>query len=358
MKTALVTGGTGTISSGMVEVLTQNGFETYALTRGNKTHREKKEAEYLHVDKEDISVLERKIGHMKFDVVVECLVYEVEQLKRSLEFFANRCGQYIFISTTGIYKRENHYRIKENDFVDLLEWKYSRDKIECEKYLYEYGKQTGMNYTIVRPPVVYGDYRIPFPVSSRQNPWILMRRMIEGRPVVSCNIKKVKYAILHISDFSKAVLGLIGNQLAYQESFHIADKNYEYDWEETLIEISKNLKTDVNILHIPISIFKTTFSRSYDELLWNKIDDLLLDDSKIRKATGFHAEVSLEKGIKKMMLGMADEYEKYLRQIDDGWNRCCDHTILVASALREIKENEQKIAGEYIYRLKKEVYFL
>lgn len=31
MKSVLVTGGTGTISSGLVDALVENGFDTYAL---------------------------------------------------------------------------------------------------------------------------------------------------------------------------------------------------------------------------------------------------------------------------------------------------------------------------------------
>lgn len=357
MKSVLVTGGTGTISSGLVDALVENGFDTYALTRGTMPYRERKEAEYIHVDKENTVLLEEKIGHMNFDVVIECLVYDLEQLKRSLDFFSSRCSQYIFISTTGIYKREKPGKIKEDDFIELTEWKYARDKIECEAYLQVYGKKTGMNYTIVRPPVVYGDYRIPYPVASRWNPWILMQRMKEERPIVSCNIKKVRYSILHISDFSRAVLGLIGNPFAYQEVFHIADHNQEYDWDESLTAIGKILRINFRVLHIPIHVFKTTFSRSYEELRWNKIDDLMLDDAKIREAADFHAKVSLEEGIAGMVSGMEEEYERYNRSIEDGWDRCCDHTILAAFALGDIRDNEQKTAEAYISRLKKELYF-
>ncbi len=357
MKSALVTGGTGTISSGLVDALIENGFDTYALTRGNMPYRERKKAKYIHADKENIALLEEKTGYMKFDVVIECLVYDLEQLRRSLDFFSSRCRQYIFISTTGIYKREKSDRIKENDFVELTEWKYAKDKIACEAYLRSYGKKTGINYTIVRPPVVYGDYRIPYPVASRWNPWILMQRMKEERPVVSCNIKKVRYCILHISDFSRAVMSLVGNSHAYQEVFHIADHNQEYDWDETLTAIGKILHTNFQVLHIPINVFKTTFSRSYEELRWNKIDDLMLDDAKIRRTADFQAKVSLEEGIASMISSMEEEYERYNRNLDDGWNRCCDHTILAAFALGEIRNSEQKTAGAYISRLKKELYF-
>lgn len=357
MGSALVTGGTGTISSGIVEALVQNNYETYALTRGNMPYREIDGVKYLYLDKEDLVLLEKKLGHMKFDIVVECLVYDINQLKRSLNFFVDRCEQYIFISTTGIYKRENDCRIKEDEFTNLLEWKYARDKIECEEYLEAFGKKTGLNYTIVRPPVVYGDYRIPYPVVSRGIPWSLMQRMEEGRPVVSCNTKAVKYGILHISDFSRAVIGLIGNPQAYQEAFHIADHKHEYDWDEVLSAIALILAVDFHVIHIPIYIFKTTFCRLYDELLWNKIDDLMLDDTKIRQVTGFQAKVSLEEGLTKMISNMENEYKKYYQLLDDGWNRCCDHTILVATALQEIRKDEQKTAKEYIQRLKKEVYF-
>lgn len=158
----LITGGTGTISSGLVKESVKRGYDTFAITRGNNNSRNIEGANYIHGDIWNNNEIGLLLNEMNFDVVVECLAYNVEQLKISLENFSRRCQQYVFISTAGIYNRQGEKRIVETDEKNFTEWSYTRYKIECEEYLKNYSEKTGLKYTIIRPTVTYGDYRIPF----------------------------------------------------------------------------------------------------------------------------------------------------------------------------------------------------
>ena len=115
----LITGGTGTISSGLVNESVNRGYDTYAITRGSNNLRNIDGANYLHADiwneKDVYSVLE----NIKFDVVVECLAYDIKQLEISLRNFSSRCSQYVFVSTAGVYNRIGNQRIKESDLKNL-----------------------------------------------------------------------------------------------------------------------------------------------------------------------------------------------------------------------------------------------
>lgn len=92
-------------------------------------------------DEKDVySVLE----NIKFDVVVECLAYDIKQLEISLRNFSSRCSQYVFVSTAGVYNRIGNQRIKESDLKNFTEWSYTKNKIECEKFLKEYSMKTGL----------------------------------------------------------------------------------------------------------------------------------------------------------------------------------------------------------------------
>lgn len=352
----LVTGGTGTISSGLVEECVRCGYETYAITRGNKKYREVDGARYLYADINDTNSILDQLKGMKFKAVFECLAYTVPQLISSLQLYAEKCEQYFFISSTAVYNRKEGI-ISEDDEKNLLSWSYSKDKIACEDYLKFYSEKKGLLYTIIRPSVTYGDYRIPFPVTSRVNQWSLIQRIVDGDPVLSLKIPKLSYSIIHISDFSRAVVKLIGNDKAINQDFHIADAKCEYDWDEVIHAISRFLSKDATIVHVPLTVFKTTFSRSYDELRWNKSEDLRLDDTKLKSATGFEAKMSLEDGISLMVANLKEEYEKYNTSLDMSWNRCCDHTIMVGYSLGMVDESEVGIIQEYMSKLRKNTYF-
>ena len=111
----LITGGTGTISSGLVKESVNRGNMTYAITRGTQNVRNISGAIYITADIWNHDDIASKLGDLQFDVIVECLVYDVEQLKISLSNFADRCQQYIFISTAGVYQRIGEKRISENN---------------------------------------------------------------------------------------------------------------------------------------------------------------------------------------------------------------------------------------------------
>ena len=131
----LITGGTGTISSGLVSESVNRGYETFAITRGSNNKRNIKGAHYFHADIWDTNEVKLALGTLDFDVVVECLAYTVDELKISLENFSNRCKQYVFVSTAGVYNRIGEKRIVESDKKEFTDWLYTRNKIACEDYL-------------------------------------------------------------------------------------------------------------------------------------------------------------------------------------------------------------------------------
>ena len=104
----LITGGTGTISSGLVQASLKKGYETYAITRGTNKYKNIEGAQYLYADIWDKKKVNSVLENLHFDVVVECLAMDVKQLKKSLDNFSKRSERYFFISTAGIYNRKGN----------------------------------------------------------------------------------------------------------------------------------------------------------------------------------------------------------------------------------------------------------
>ena len=92
----LITGGTGTISSGLVKECVSKKYETYAITRGLNNSRNIAGATYLKCDVWNVDEMSKVLEDNQFDVVVECLAYNVKQLQISLTNFASKTKQYIF----------------------------------------------------------------------------------------------------------------------------------------------------------------------------------------------------------------------------------------------------------------------
>lgn len=342
----LITGGTGTISSGLVNESVNRGYDTYAITRGSNNLRNIDGANYLHADiwneKDVYSVLE----NIKFDVVVECLAYDIKQLEISLRNFSSRCSQYVFVSTAGVYNRIGNQRIKESDLKNFTEWSYTKNKIECEKFLKEYSMKTGLKYTIIRPTVTYGNYRIPFPIATRTPGWTFFDRMKKGQIMLASD--NVKFSVIHIDDFSKMVVSLFGNEKAFNEDFHITSNENDIHWDD-VIEISgKILGVKPQFIHVSANVIQKIWPEIYEELAYNKNLSTILDDSKIKKISDITAEIDISRGIENTIDAMKIEYNKNGLELDDWWNDHCNAVIYYAYANDYLEKIEKDIVSSYI----------
>lgn len=343
----LVTGGTGTISSGIVEASVAQGHEVYYITRGNHSNRNNSMAHNIIADVWNKDEMSEKLKNLYFDVVVECLVLSLSELFISLENFRNKCNQYVFISTTGIYDRKPNRRIKESDDKNCIEWNYSKQKIDCEKYLIEHAHQFKFNYTIIRPAVTYGNYRVPFPVVSRSNQWTLFERMVNRKPIIACD--NVKFSIVHINDFSRAVVGMFGNKKAYNEDFHIATEKNDLYWNDVISAADEILGTHTTIIQIPLYIYNKLFPDIYEELKYNKTTEMLLDDTKLRDTlVGFEATVGIKEGMKETINSLQQEYISYNTTLDDYFDFECDMCIYYAIKKKILTNEEYDKAKKYI----------
>lgn len=348
----LITGGTGTISSGLVEACVNNGIEVYAITRGTHSYRNVGCVHYIKANVWDKDEVAQKIQNMRFDVVIECLAYSSEQLKMSLDNFSTICNQYIFISTAGVYSRKTNDRIKESDKKELVQWKYTEDKILCENYLKKYCEKTGLKYTIIRPVVTYGNYRVPFPVSTRKPAWSFFQRISDGKPMLACD--NVKFSIIHIEDFADAVIKLLNNKSAINEDFHIAVEQGEQYWDDVIEVASKQLQVVPLIIHVPLEVFGKYYNEIYDELKWNKTTPMLMDCTKIKQAVPkFCPQIPLEEGIRKIMRAMYNEVQDQKIPYDNEWDKRCDAIIYYAYKKKYLSEDEKEKLDIYYKKLKR-----
>ena len=341
----LVTGGTGTISSGIVSECVLRGYDVVALTRGNNRQRNIEGARYLYCDTRKPESVKKALGDSKFDVVIECLVYETWQLKISLNTFADICKQYVFISTAAVYSQKEQGRISENDEKNSTSWSYSRNKIECEKYLIDYCNKSGLIYTIIRPTVTYGEFRIPFPIATRNPGWTFFQRMIDNKPMLAGD--NILHSIIHIDDFSKHVVNLLGNEMAYNEDFHISSNNNDVYWDDVIRIAGEKLGVTPVIIHVPAEDFKKVYPQTYEELVFHKNRSILLDDRKIHMASDYKTKIGIEEGVDKIINSMRREFDSFGLNIDKVWNDYCDATIYYAYKHNHISEEEKKALDTY-----------
>ena len=110
---ALFIGGTGTISTDVVALAQQRGWEITLLNRGSK--RMPEGIHSIIADINDEEAVAKAIALEHYDVVAQFIGYTAEDVKRDIRLFQNKTRQYIFISSASAYQKPlTDYRITES----------------------------------------------------------------------------------------------------------------------------------------------------------------------------------------------------------------------------------------------------
>ncbi len=343
---ALFIGGTGTISMGIVRMLSKDPlWEVYILNRGNRKDQVPESVHQILADINDEAEVSRKLEGMRFDVVSDFIAFDTDAVKRDYRLFSGITNQYIFISSASAYhKPAASYIITEGTTLSNPHWEYSQNKIACEEYLMEKYRSDGFPVTIVRPSHTYDERSIPLGVHGDKGFYQVIRRMQDGKPVIIQGDGSSLWALTYNSDFAIGYTGLMGNRHAIGEAFQITGDEI-LTWDQIYATIADALGVELKAYHISSDFLaKTGKALGYDydgSLLGDKAVSVVFDNSKLKRLVPqMKTNIPFHKGVRialDYVLSHPGEYEE-----DPVFDRYCDTVI-------ESYENAQK---EIIEKLK------
>jgi nucleoside-diphosphate-sugar epimerase len=325
----LFIGGTGNISTATSRAAVARGFDLNLLNRG--THpAEVPGAHSLIADVHDEASVRGAVAGQEFDVVVDWIAYTPKDIERDLELFSGRVGQYIFISSASVYEKPpRHYLITEATPLGNPYWEYSRNKIACEERLMRAYREDGFPSTIVRPSLTF-DTHLPVAVGGGGT-FTLADRMLLGRPVIVHGDGSSLWVVTHADDFAKGFVGLLGDDRAVGEAFHITTDEV-LTWNEIYRGIAEALGVEADIVHIPSDFIAEVSPDMRGTLLGDKTWSVVFDNSKIKSVVpGFEATVPFAEGIRRTLSWFgADEAR---RRVDEGMDAEMDRILELYGAL-------------------------
>ena len=219
---ALLIGGTGTISMAVTRLLAQSGWEVYLVNRGNRNNGLPGHVNVIPGDINDEKAMEEKLKGMTFDTVCEFIGFVPSQVERDVRIFQGKTRQYMYISSASAYQKPPaDYRITESTPLANPYWEYSRNKIACEEFLMKKYREEGFPVTVIRPSHTYDERSVPLGVHGDGGSWQVVKRMLEGKPVIIHGDGTSVWTMTHNRDFAKGFVGLMGNVHAIGETYQI-----------------------------------------------------------------------------------------------------------------------------------------
>ena len=326
----LIIGGTGTISSAITRQLAAEGHDLWLLNRGNRSAELPKNVKLItgDINEHPDEVLE-KFGNETFDSVCEFIGFLPEQVARDIKMFSGRTKQYVFISSASAYnKPARQHIITEGTTLANPYWEYSRNKIACEALLMQAYRENGFPVTIIRPSHTYCEREVPAGVHGNKGSWQVLKRMMEGKPIIVHGDGSSLWTMTWNEDFAKGFIGLLGSPQAIGEVFQIMSDE-SLTWNQIYQCIADILGVEYKPYYVSSDYLAAIAPASYDlrgALLGDKAATVVFDCSKLKRVVpGFRAETRLEQGFRKAVSYIMEHPE--VQREDPEFDAWCDRVI-------------------------------
>ncbi len=339
MKILLI-GGTGTISTAISQRLADLNHELYLLNRGNLNETLPSHIQFIKADINNEKEAEEKLSGMEFDAVCDFIGFVKPQLERDYRLFNGKTRQFVYISSASAYnKPPRDYVINEGTSLANPYWEYSRNKIECEEYLMKMYRENGFPVTIVRPSHTYCEKSVPLGVHGKNGSWQVIKRMLEGKPVIIHGDGTSLWTMTDSRDFAKGFIGLLGNPHTIGEAFQITSDE-TLTWNQIYKTIADCLKVKFKPYYVSSAFLAAVSDYDFEgSLTGDKSNSVVFDNTKLKKAVpDFAPSIRFEEGVGRTLEYVLSHKECQVEDPEfDSW---CDKVInAMETAKKEINGN-------------------
>ena len=333
----LIIGGTGTISSAITRQLAESGHELWLLNRGSRKNEVPAGVRQVICDINDEAEVIRQTGDQMFDAVCEFIGFLPSQVERDIRLFSGRTRQYVYISSASAYnKPASNHVITEGTTLANPYWEYSRNKIACEELLMKTYRKEGFPVTIVRPSHTYCERGVPVSVHGLKGSWQVLKRMMEGKPVLVQGDGSSLWTLTWNEDFARGFIGLLGNPKAIGEAFQIMSDE-QLTWNQIYQSVANALGVTFKPYYASSEFLAAVSPKAYDftgNLLGDKSVTVVFDCTKLKRAVpGFCATTRFDEGVRRCVAYIQSHPE--LQEEDPEFDAWCDRVI---EALEQAKQ--------------------
>ncbi len=222
------------------------------------------------------------VGFDKYKDFIE--VNEVGLLNLLTWMREKKCkARVVFPSTRLVYKGSQTEALKEEDPKET-KTVYAANKLNAENLLWMYQNSFGIDYTVFRICVPYGNvFDNDFSYGTLG---FFMDRARKGEDIILFGDGSLRRTFTHVSDISTMILGIIQEERTKNQVFNIGGENM------SLVEVASCVAGKYGV--------GVTFDEWPDMTCTLESGSTVFDDSKLRSVMPFVAEHALDSWVKEL----------------------------------------------------------
>jgi nucleoside-diphosphate-sugar epimerase len=343
----LCIGGTGTISTAISKRVLELGWELFLLNRGNRNGELDAAGTAVGIpcdiraESGDSIIQKLKAvlpANGRFDVVADFIAFTPEHAEKDYRIFRDLCRQYMVISSASAYQKPlASYLVTESTPLANPFWEYSRNKIAIEDLLMAKYRESGFPVTIVRPSHTYDERSVPLGVHGKNGSWQVVKRILEGKPVIIHGDGTSLWTMTHNSDFARAFTGLMGNMHAIGEAVQITSDE-TLTWNQIYEAIAAALDAPLKAVHVSSDFLAQCGDYDFTGgLIGDKANSVVFDNAKLKRLVpGFTARVRFDQGVRETIAYVLSHRE--CQREDPEFDAWCDQVIAAREqAIRAVR---------------------
>ena len=196
-------------------------------------------------------------------------------------------------------------------------------------------REKGFPVTIVRPSHTYCERGVPVSVHGLKGSWQVLKRMMEGKPVIIQGDGSSLWTLTWNEDFARGFIGLLGNPKAIGEAFQIMSDE-QLTWNQIYQCVGNALGVTPHIYHVASDFLVATSPKSWDfegNLIGDKSVTVVFDCTKLKRAVpGFMATTRFDEGVRRCVAHILAHKE--LQTEDPEFDAWCDRIIEAQEAAK------------------------
>jgi nucleoside-diphosphate-sugar epimerase len=199
----------------------------------------------------------------------------------------------------------------------------------------KYYREEGFPVTIVRPSHTYCERSVPLSVHGTKGSWQVLKRMMEGKPVIIHGDGSSLWTMTWNEDFALGYIGLLGNPHAIGEAFQIMSDE-SLTWNQIYEAAAAALGVSLKPYYVSSQYLNAVAPAAYDlegNLTGDKAVSVVFDCTKLKRVVpGFKATVRFEEGVRRCVAYILSHPE--CQQEDPEFDQWTDRVV---AALEDAK---------------------
>ena len=330
-KKVMVVGGSGNISTAVVDLLIKKGYEVSIFTRGQNFLKPHPEARLIKGDRKDRESYVKVMRSGNFDYAIDMIGFSREDAEDDYAAFPD-VERLVFTSSGAGYGDllAREMPIREDFSGGKATWAYGVNKRKAENFLLGKFLETGFPAVIIRPTVTYGRQKNIVRQIGTDTAWI--DRIRKGKPIVTGNPYLLRN-FLYADDAAWAYAGALEQDACIGQAYNMVGLK-PYDWGTYHKAMMQVVGREVEMVEIPL---ETLLALQNDEFQVGemitcnfKFNGFYSGEKIARDIPEFRERTGLVEGLAKT-LAFLDEHHAVSNSDDFHWE---DEAVKIQLATR------------------------